>query len=329
MRFRGRSLYNSLQISAREEDALDVEPWQILDYRQVADSYLYQRLAALQISVTEQHFLLYAANSDGPEELLDCLWWQEEEGSSEQEEAYLLIFELWRRLLPTRRSVSIFFDDIDFAIAQFDEEEASSEELVELLFELEEILRQGREQGMDPQQVFSMLAEYAAQDVEQFLYDYILHVLEEEDGLLASTLIEMFEEYIPEKKWFDLLQVYLLVAFDSDKALSALCQILEEEKERSSADIPFLEEVFIFILCAEEVPLLTQGIGLLVECLYTEQDRKEFLEAILEDCSSLGLDSLQESLQDLVQGECILTKRLTEADHRALENFFLSRLLVL
>ncbi|MBM3198376.1 MAG: hypothetical protein FJZ58_03870 [Chlamydiae bacterium] len=328
MRFKGRALYNSLMFGYEEDALEDVEPWQILDYRELTTEDLLEQLARVQISLTEESFLFYAEGCEGPEDLLICLWWSEEE-LPEQEAAYLVIFELWRRLLPTRRSLSIFADEFDHMIARYDEGQVGEEEMVELLFALEEILRQGRGQGLDPQQVFAMVSEYAAQDIEQFLYDYILGVLEREDGLLASTLIEMFEEYVPQKKWFDLLQIYLLISFDAEKALSAFCVLLEEEKERSEADIAFLEEVFIFLLCSEENSFLTQGLSALMSCLFIEQEREQFLEAVLDNCPSLGLESLQDPIESILQRGHPPLRPLTEQDREELGSFFLDRLLFL
>ena len=119
MQFKGRSLYNLLQVSAKEDPSIEVKPWQILDYRTLSEEELFAKINSVKISLDKDTFLLYGENMETPEELSEHLYHKEEEGDEEQE-AYLSIFELWRRIFPAKESLSIFFDSLDQIIADFD-----------------------------------------------------------------------------------------------------------------------------------------------------------------------------------------------------------------
>src|SRR3990167_8060935 len=149
MEFKGRSLYNLLRIKSKEDPSLETESWQIEDYRSLSQEELFSFLKDLGVVLNKEHFLSYADSCGTPEELLECLWLEEWEEEDLGERAYLVLLELWRKLLPLRRSLSIFFDDLDFYIECLEETESLDEEaIMKTLRELEDILGQGKEQQM-------------------------------------------------------------------------------------------------------------------------------------------------------------------------------------
>ena len=139
-----------------EEDTISVEPWRILDYRTIETQELFHRLHSLGLCLNEDQFLLCAHESVSPEEFVENIWW-EETSSTACEEAYLLLFELWRRYLPKRRTVSIVIDDLDRSIAAYDIGEIESHHVLRHLEEVLHFLESGYAQGLDPQQVFAMI----------------------------------------------------------------------------------------------------------------------------------------------------------------------------
>ncbi len=227
MEFKGRSIYNLLRSSAQEESEFKENPWCLWDYRSFSELQLFSMIADLKISLSKEHFMLYAESCDTPEELLECLWVNESDVDG-QERAYLIFFELWRRLFSHKRSLSIFFDELDFLIASFDEGLSLEEEnMRKVLSELEDILHQGEATDEFLSSIFS----YAAHDVESFLYDYISELLDEGNESLASLFITAFKKNVIKKRWFAFLQIRLLALSDLEELQSSIHRIVEDAEE--------------------------------------------------------------------------------------------------
>lgn len=207
MEFKGRSFYNLLRINLKEDPSLHVEPWQVADYRLFSVEEILEELRVLKVPLTQEAFFLYAESCESPEDLLECLWIDEDK-EEEQEKVYLLLFELWRRWATDKRSLSIFCDELDEQIFLYDEGHLEEEEsLQKALNMLEDLLDQGVDEGVLPKEIFKMISFYLAHDVEQFLYDYIVDLIEKENEVYASELIDGMISYVSEKKWFDLLRL--------------------------------------------------------------------------------------------------------------------------
>src|SRR5207253_733099 len=114
-----KALYNSLRMSFLQDTEIFVEPWKIEDYRMLSFEELFLRLHKREIFVDKSTFISYANEFDTPEELAE--WLAESEVATEDfDQIYLLIFELWRRLIPEKPSVSILCDELDYQIYNFD-----------------------------------------------------------------------------------------------------------------------------------------------------------------------------------------------------------------
>ncbi len=245
MQFKGRSLYNLLQLSKQEDPSLEVEEWQIRDYRSLKDEELFAELASLGIPLSKEVFMIHAENADSPEDLVEYLWIAEDDLEGE-EKAYLLVFELWRRFLTVRQSLSVFFDELDFLVSRFDGGELIEEEEAQsVLFGLQDILDKAVDQGENQEEVFASTLQYTAHDIEGFLYDYIGELLEDGSEVFASKLIDAFDPYVFDKKWFALLRARLFALSDEERANASLRRILEEAEEE--ADAVFSEEVGRFL----------------------------------------------------------------------------------
>src|SRR5580700_5828395 len=101
---REKALYNILRFNWLENPSMPVEKWQVEDYRALPLPHLFSRLKQLSISLDDAAFLSYAENCATPEELVDLLWTEENDVKG-QDQAYLLLFELWRRRLPHKTSL--------------------------------------------------------------------------------------------------------------------------------------------------------------------------------------------------------------------------------
>ena len=301
MHFKGRSLYNLLQVSAKEDSSIQAEPWQLLDYRGLSDEVLFKKLAELGIGLSKENFFLYAENCDTPEELLECLWLSESDQEGE-EKAYLLIFEFWRRSFPKKQSLSIFFDELDSTISQFDEGLLIDEEVVQdMLSGLEDILDQSIDQGAKPQEIFKTVLEYAAHDVEEFLYDYISELLEEGSDIAASKLIDAFEDYVSDAKWFDFLRARLFSLTDAEieDSSSLLHGILEEQEE--NPDLIFLNEVCEFLVHRGDGSLFFECVMLIIQQIRIEEDLQELLTLVSDFYRCLDKESSEIKILNFIK----------------------------
>lgn len=289
MEFKGRALYNLLTISSKEDISLQVEPWQVLNYRSLSDEVLLKKLFALNLPLTKDNFVLYADSCNSPEELVECLWIQESDIKG-HEQAYLVIFELWRRLLPNRQSLSIFCDELDALISLFDEGEDIDDEVWQkVLSELGDILDKNTEMGNNPKEVFASISQYMAHNIETFLYDFIFELLEKENEVLATSLIESFIDYVGEKKWLHLLRANLLFSSNIQAWKGLVHRLLEEEEENPS--LSFLMEVLTFLTISDDSSLVSQCIKQILPLIETEEEKEELFSLMLEFCKNSNKES--------------------------------------
>ncbi|MES2198862.1 MAG: hypothetical protein V4489_01670 [Chlamydiota bacterium] len=308
MEFKGRALYNILQISVKEDSSIRAEPWQILDYRSLSEEELLQRLYKLHPSLNKENFFLYAETCQSPEELVECLWLQEEDLVG-QEKTYLLLFEFWRRCLPGRQSLSIFCDELDALISQFDEGvDMEDEKWHVILSELEDILDRNTDLKTDPKEIFTSILQYTAHDIERFLYDYIFELIEEENEILATSLIEAFDDYVLEKKWLSLLRARLLSSSRIDVWTGIIHRLLEEEEE--NPNLPFLMEVFSLLKEQDDAPLFFKCIKQILPIIKPDSDLQELLQDTAEFCRNLHKDSLEKSILNILQKKAFNTKEI-------------------
>lgn len=319
MEFKGRSFYNLLRINLKEDAQLHVEPWQITDYRVLSDDEILKRLHALKVPLTQEAFFLYAENCESPEDLLECLWLDDDK-DEEQEKVYLLLFELWRRWATDKRSLSIFCDELDEQIFLYDEGNSSEEEsLQKALNVLEDLLDQGVDEGVSPQEIFKMISYYLAHDIEKFLYDYILDLMDRGNETYASELIDGMISYVSERKWFDLLRARLFLLSNSPETPMLVSRILEQAEEEP--DVEFLMELADFLaFSGENLSLFEECVRKMLPLLDSEDNLRELVELISEVALSLDQEALAHHINEwLVQREKRL--QISPMDRESVETF--------
>ena len=171
MSFEGRAFYNLLRMDGAEEYLKDIKDWQILNYRALKLSELFQLLEKEGVHLNPDSFQLYAEKCVSPEEIVDTLL-ADQEDIEKLDRAYLVIFELWRRLCKDKQSLSVFCDELDYQIEKYDNEEGDEEVMQEMLTELESILDQSVDGGEDPKVIFQVISDFVAHDLEDFIYDF-------------------------------------------------------------------------------------------------------------------------------------------------------------
>ncbi|MES2344545.1 MAG: hypothetical protein V4494_01210 [Chlamydiota bacterium] len=275
-----KALYNLLRYNWLSDSSLEVQPWQIEDLRKVSIEELLIRLEKLEVPLDQEKFLMYAENAHTPEELVDCLFVKEDDPSG-FDQCYLLLFELWRRLLPDKQSLSIFCDELDERIAFYDENESADDELVQTsLEELEDILDENVDHGEDPQEVFSVISSYCAHDLESFLYDFIVEQIDAENEMYASELVEGFYEYVADQRWFTFLRVILFSKAAPSEAKIMLSRLLEHLQE--DPDFDLLIEIGNYLAHSEENDLFVQTIRQAFQLLEKEGHFQELLRTLMK-----------------------------------------------
>lgn len=325
MEFKGRSLYNVLQISAEEDASVKVEPWQVLDYRQLPQEELFDLLRALDIHLDHEHFLKYAESVETPEELIEHLWHGEEESANEQQ-AYLILFELWRRLLPEKETLSIFFDSFDQIIAAFDAgEELPEEKTVQQIYELEDILDQAVDEGISPKEVMPFIAEYTAHDLEGFLYDYIVELLEEGLQEAASKLIDAFYPYVVDEKWFSLLHIRSVALHDEDRASALLERLLEEEE--GEMNFSFMREVCSLLAYKGSAHIFLERAKEALSLAEREEELQDLLQMISAFYRCLDLEQMETQASSLLQARKTinLESSITKKDKELVEELLMAK----
>lgn len=276
MQFTRRALYNRLLSRFEENPALNVAAWQVRDYRSLSIEKIFVDLKNLGIEIDEESFFSYAETCETPEALSDTLTEEHPEESPVHDQVYLLIFELWRRLLPEKRSLSLFCDELDCQMELYDKGQLKNvESLQDIVATLEQILDENIDEGDEPELVFSSICEGCAGDLESFLYSFISEQIEEENLVYATELTDGFEEFVEDSKWFDLLRVRILIVSDPEDASALLHSLIHELEE--DKDLEFHFELIAFLVQEGQEETFMQVVENTIPLLKTEEDFQELL----------------------------------------------------
>lgn len=293
-----KALYNLLRYNWLSDKNLEVEPWQVEDQRQLSTEELFSRLEELEVHLEEKSFLLYAENCGTPEELIECLWVKDED-TAEFDKAYLLIFELWRRFLPEKQSLSLFCDELDYRIALYDQDALEDDEPVQAsLQELEDILDENVDHGEDPHRVFAAVSTYCAHDLESFLYDFVIDQIDAENDMYASELVEGFYEYVADQKWFDFLRAILFSLTNVEEAQVMLRRLLDQLQEEPDFDL--LLEIADYLVHRGDISLFMQTVKQAVVLMKVEGQFQELLGAVAKFYQCCDRDAEHQAIHALV-----------------------------
>ncbi len=300
MTFLGRAYYNLLGFDLIDNTDVKPKEWQEIDYRSYKISELFEGLNNLGLKIDPDSYLQYSESCDSPEDLVELVL--EGEANDEYiEKVYLIVFELWRRLCKDKQSLSIFCDELDFKFQRFEEGEEVSESLQMMLGELEDILDQSVDEGEDPKDTFRLVSAYLAHNLEDFIYAFSSHQIDEGNDLFASEIVDGFYEYIDHRVWFDFLRIRLVALADPKEAGVMLQYLLEYLHEAPDLDLLF--EVLRFLTYTEEVPLFYHVFELAIHLIEFESEFQDLLEISMNYLNSLDC----EMEEDMIKA--ILSKR--------------------
>jgi len=285
-----KALYNLIRMQWVQDPDPRIEPWQIENLRETPAEELFRRLKTHAIDLNKQSFFAYAEPHVTPEDFTDDLLAERDISPEESDQIYLLIFELWRRLVPEKKSLSIFADHLDHLIWAYDAGTISdTTDLQDGVANFLKILEENTDEGNDPIDVFETISCHLANDLESFVYDYISDQIEQEDYNYASDIIDGVIDYITDIKWFNLLKARLMALSDPKGSIELIRELISES--HSEPDLEFVFELMdvlveignddlFFPLIKEASHLLKIEADLqelLVICLYyfQRQDRDE------------------------------------------------------
>ena len=322
MHIREKVLYNLLRLNWLKDPSLAVQPWQVDDYRSFELKEIFERLEERGISLDEERFLACTEETHSPEELASFLWTGSEEDIEGQDQVYLLLFELWRRLLPQRETLTLFCDELDHRIFHF-VEDGKVEEIDELLVRLEDILDSYVDSGENPKRIFKTISSACAYDLEGFFFEYIMDLIHAGEEMFASELIDGFDGYISDMKQFEFLRIRLFASVDPQETVRLLNQLVESLKR--DAHFALLLEIAGFLVSFGQDPLyrkiIIKALGWMRReeefceilgnlqdyfCCLDQDEKQAAVEAILKKRSSHDLHSLVDSkdqdIEEIKQG---------------------------
>lgn len=228
MEMERKAMYNLLRMNWLRDPDIRVEAWQVEDYRSHSLHVLFDKLENFDISIDTHSFAAYAENYDTPEELAECLAPEGSDAETE-DQIYLIIFELWRRLVPEKPSLSIFCDEIDQQIYLYDEGQLENPEtLQDALAYLATILEENVDAGGDPQVIFQSIEAHCGNSLESFLYDFIAEQIDEELFDYSFELVDLFYPFVEDKKWFDFLRARIIAPSNMKRANTVVRELLDE-----------------------------------------------------------------------------------------------------
>lgn len=298
MEFQTKALYNLLKFNFLVDPSIKCERWQVEDLESIKTEKLFEKLAALGIAIDKKHFILYAENFDSPEDLTDCLM-GDEETIIHRDQIYLVIFELWRRLLAEKPSLSIFCDELDKLMHLYDKKEPKTEEqLQDTLASLQDILEEHVDDDKDPKAIMNLISSHLAHDFESFLYDYISDHIENGSNFYATELIEGFYPYLKNLRWFDFLRMKIVTKNDVILANDILKSLLIKLKEKADVDLQI--EILKSMVERGDPELFLDLSIYTLKVITTEGDFLEFLEILADFYRRLDMDQNDKIIQNII-----------------------------
>lgn len=305
MQMERRAFYNLLRMNSLLDPSLPVEPWQIEDYRLLSTEELFSRLKPFHIDIGKAYFLALAEQFSSPEELSDSFVPEEEDDIAVKDQIYLVIFELWRRLLTQVPVLSVFCDELDHQIYLYDSGlTEDSEAMQDVLGRFRELLEESVDAGAEQAEAFECICAGCANEVESFLYDFIAEQIDNEGCSYAQELLDSFTAYVKDPKWFEFLKVRLLAATDDDGGADAMLRRLIQEAV-AEPDLEFNFEVLSFLVEEGEYEVFINLVKQSLLLLEREEEFQELLTICVDYYHRLDQEQKEAAVQAILEGRFV------------------------
>lgn len=293
------ALYNLIRMNWLNDPKLPVEPWQVEDYRALHTPTLFERLFQFSIQLDRTSFIAFAEECDSPEELAEHLIGDKSFDAKTEDQIYLLVFELWRRLLTEKPSLSILCNELDYQIYLNDKGEAAHlTGLQDALANFALLLNENVDEGLSPQEAFKLIAPYFANDIESFLYDYIYDLIDEDNESYAQDLLDNFAPYLKGNKWFELLYVRLIEHSNARLADKMLTHLMEDYLDEN--DLNFNLELLNFMVDSGNMNDFKSLMEKSMKLIQKEEDFNDLLNLCIDYFHRLDKEKLEQETQALL-----------------------------
>lgn len=283
-----------------EDPSVEVQTWQVEDYRSLPDEEIFSRLENLGFPLNYELFLNASYSFDTPEDFSDHITEGKSISERSRDQVFLLIFELWRRFTPEKLSLSIFCDELDRQISLFDKGELESDEsMQDVITHLQAILDENIDDGAKPTEVFQVVSVNCYHNLEDFLYDYILLQMELGNESYATELVEGFGIYLKGSKWFELLQIRLVALSDVEEAVEQLKKVIH--KALKEDDFEFNLDILSFMAQIGDEKEFVKLVKKTIPLLEIEEDFQDMLKICRDYYHFLDLDEKELQIKQILE----------------------------
>lgn len=205
-----KALYNALVMIPHHTKPLSpIKSWERKERRTSSLEDLFQEVKELGVELDSKQFYQWSSDCETPEELVELL--AESDDLKKLDHLYLVLFELWRRLSPEKRSLSIVADDIDHLIFAFDQEqEVEDVEVESLITEWCLLIDSLKDSGFTRQEAFQTIEPFFAHNVQEFIVDFLLEVVQREDPSFAIHMLDKVRSYcLRDSLWIKFIELQL------------------------------------------------------------------------------------------------------------------------
>lgn len=302
MEINRRPLYNSLRMNWIIDPTLEVEPWQVEDYRSLPLDEIFERLEDHDIHLDKFSFIAFAENLDSPEEMTDGLLEDLPDDVETQDQVYLLIFELWRRLIPEKTCLSVFCDELDHQIHLYDRGQSNNVEAIQdVIANLQVILDENIDEGVDPHEALDCIDAGCANDVESFLYDFIAEQIDNDNLPYAIELLEGFSHYVRDVKWFEFLRARVLSATDPKEANQIVRRLVLQESTSKKPNLEFNLELLSFLVRVGDKETFDRLVKSSANLIEAEEDFQDLVSISADFYHCLDRDPIETQLQEILK----------------------------
>jgi len=306
MQLQKKAAYNLVQLNLeellKEEEAgfpYHLDEWQKENFRDYSESRLFHDLVNRGIHLDRIAFEQRAKEFDTPEQMAESIA-EHIDNSLVKDHAYLLIFELWRRFLPEKQTLSLACDEFDYLIKLYDMKELKEmTPMIDQLDLLRRILEENVDAGLDPKEAFAQVESHSANGIEDFLYDYILDLISEGDFEYAGDLIRGFYPYIRDPRWFDFLKARSLCLTDPEEGLEKLENVIQDDEHPANVELNL--EMLAFLANSGNQPLFVELAKPTLSILQVEEDLTDFSKALLLLYAKIGNVEEKKQLLSLIE----------------------------
>ena len=300
MEINRRALYNSLRMNWILDPTLEIEAWQVEDYRAMPLDALFEQLENKGVHLDKNAFRTFAEGVDTPEELTDVFFADSAADAQTQDQVYLLIFELWRRLLPEKPCVSVFCDEIDHQIHLFDSGQVENVEAIEdALANLEAILDENVDNGVDPEDAFDCFADGCANNIEVFLHDFIADQIDNENYSYATELLDGFYNYLHDEPWFQFERARVIAVKDPKEANALIKQIIGDKSNPPDLELNF--KILSFLVANGEQEAFERLVKQTADLLLVEEDFQSLVSICADFYHLHDREAVEQNLQTILK----------------------------